>query len=116
MALPNAAPPKGIEHLRNLYEFDEEGETEAFLEERPFLVPLLEEARGHLATHFGPDVPARLDPVYYEDEDYRALFVRIGTKEPTRDAMDRLDAFFEGWWLDALPADRGFLHFDIDHR
>ena len=112
MALPRTTP--ALDRVRAAYEFSDEDEVTARLEEYPFLIPLLEEARGYLAKHFGPDAPVRIDPASDITGEDRSLFARVATDLPPRQALDRLNDFDEEWWLDALSASRNLLHFDVE--
>lgn len=118
MALLTTAARNDLTRVRAAYAFSDEDTVTARLEESPFLIPLLEEARGRLAAHFGADAPVRIDPAFNLEEldpDLwdRSLFARVETDLPPHDALARLGDFEEEWWLDAGSASRNLLHFDI---
>ena len=113
MALPKATTT-ALDRVRAAYEFSDEDEVTARLEEYPFLIPLLEAARGYLAKHFGPDAPARIDLAFDPTGEDRSLFVRVATGLPPADALDRWDAFEDDWWLEAGDASQNLLHFDVE--
>ena len=115
MALPKTATRNDLARVRAAYAFEDEDEVTAFLEEHPFLIPLLEEARGPLTVSFGVDTPIRLavwlDP---ENEEDRALFARAETGTlPVRESLARLWEFYDAWWRDMLPVARDLLRFDV---
>ena len=112
MALRKTTP--ALDRVRAAYEFSDEREITARLEEYPFLIPLLEEARGYLAKHFGPDAPVRIDLAFDPAGEDRSLFARVVTDLPPREALDRWDAFEEEWWLEAGRASQNLLHFDVE--
>jgi hypothetical protein len=96
MALPKTTPT-ALDRVRATYEFSDEDEVTARLEEYPFLIPLLEEARGYLAKHFGPDAPVRIDMAFDPTGEDRSLFARVVTDLPPREALDRWNDFEEEW-------------------
>ena len=114
MALPKAETRVDLSNVRAAYEFADVDEVTARLQEYPFLVPLLEEARGRLAAHFGPDAPVRIDLAFDPEERDRSLFARVLTDLPVDEALDQLDEFDEEWWLEAGRASQHLLHFDIE--
>jgi hypothetical protein len=113
MALPKTTTTD-LDRIRAVYEFEDEREVTARLEDFPFLVPLLLEARGRLAAHFGPDAPVRIDLACDPEGVDRSLFARVLTDLEPEDALDRLDAFGEDWWLEAGRASHNLLHFDVE--
>ena len=114
MALPKVATGVDLSNVRAGYTFADEDVVSARLEEYPFLVPLLEEARGRLTAHFGPNAPVRIDPAFDPEGEDRALYVRVATGLPPRDALDRWNAFEDDWWLEAGRASQNLLHFDVE--
>ena len=116
MALPKTQTPTDLDRVRAVYDFADEDEVTARLEEHPFLVPLLLEARGRLSAHFGPEAPVRIDLAFDPTGEDRSLFARVVTDLPPREALDRLNAFAEEWWLDAGSRSKAweFLHFDVE--
>jgi hypothetical protein len=125
-APPKPATPTDLDRVRAAYDFADEAEVTARLAEHPCLIPLLLEARGRLAAHFGPEAPVRidlafnlqgLDPEFWD----RSMFARVITDLPPREALDRLDDFVKEWWLDAGSTACGagskaweWLHFDVE--
>lgn len=73
-----------------------------FIEKNSFLFPLLIEAQNQIKKHF-PDAPLKLDIIYDPEEPSATqLVVRVGvTMEPV-EAVERLDALDNEWWLDNM--------------
>lgn len=113
MARKYKNPPVIMEILNRLYTITCYPAIQRFLEERGFLVPLLEEAYGQLQTYF-PETPLFLnvfsDPEAGRDApggDTEQLALSIVTKLDVDEAMARLELFDRNWWLDALPRSHG---------
>jgi hypothetical protein len=78
-------------------------EVEKYLDENPFLVPLLAEAGRILPRHF-PDATLRLEVVIDpEVPNEKQLVLSIAPRLPAPEALAVLRRFDEGWWLDRLP-------------
>lgn len=95
------------------------GEDESvarFVREHRLLEPLLHGLRHEVDARFGPGTPVRLDVVTDPEEGDVALFARIGAKLPVDEAVRRLDAFVDAWWLGRLPQADGLLHLDVHGR
>src|SRR5579864_4905737 len=63
-ARPQARPPVpsdvSYSSIENLYIFEDANEVTSFLEENPFLIPLLQEAHTHIKEYF-PDSDVMLE-------------------------------------------------------
>ena len=81
--------------------------VESFLDQHPFLRPLVAEAHRHASRYF-PDSEHRLrvteDP---EGMGATQLVLSIGTREDAATAMARLDRLDAEWWLDASLRAKG---------
>ena len=103
-----------IERLERLYTFRDYVSVSRFLRENSFLLDLLLEAHEEIRGYFGSRVQVGLevftDP---EADDSQQLVALIRTNLPLQEEVDLLDAFYEGWWLDALPKARFKLHIDL---
>jgi len=86
-----------------------------FLRQHRHLAPLLRDVRREVDAHFGPGTPVLLELATDPEEGDMALFALIRTKLSVDDALDRLDALFDAWWLDNLPRAQGLLHLDVGH-
>ena len=94
--------PQSIEDLTSLYAFRGTEEVVRFLNAYPHVIPLLIEARPHIVRHFGPETPVMLEVVPDResgDEEDDELFALIQTELPPEEAMPRLDAIRNDWWL-----------------
>ncbi|MBC7250165.1 MAG: hypothetical protein H5T62_07760 [Anaerolineae bacterium] len=102
--------------LERLYVFKERKEVTSFLEECPFLIPLLLEAHYEIEQHFSPSqvfLEVITDP---EETNSTQLLASIATGLDPDEALDRLERFDEEWWLDALAGARGKLCIDVEFR
>ena len=117
MARPNAPTitDPDLTQVRAAYAFADDREVTEFLREHPFLIPLLEAARGPLAEHFGAETPVRLevrlDPV--SEEDRALIAVADATRLSPDEAVARLGAFWNQWQPDDPPRWWKYLRFDI---
>lgn len=87
-----------------------------FVQAHRHLRPLLHGLRREVDARFGPGTPVRLDLVTDPEEGDVALFARIGTALPVDEAVRRLDALVDGWWLGRSPRVRGLIHLDVHGR
>lgn len=108
--------PVLTEKLAELYQFREEKEVERFLEENPYLIPLLIEARDQIAKYFGPETPVGLEVFHdWEDEeDEGELFALIQSKLPFEEACKRREKFTREWWLPNDARGRYRLNIDLE--
>lgn len=105
--------PEYVDLVRRGYDIRDYPAVSTFIQQHPYLVPLLLEARYQIDLYFSSWVPVLLEVVTDPEEGDRALFARIQTNLAPDSALRRLTMFWEGWWLDALPQAHGALHFDI---
>jgi hypothetical protein len=102
--------------LERLYTFRKREEVLWFLERYPFLVSLLLEAHYEIEKYFSHSqicLEVVTDPEAMDD--YQ-LAVFIVTKLGPDEAVDRLEQFDEGWWLDVLDQAQGMLCIDVEFR
>src|SRR5579859_7286475 len=89
-------------NLENLYIFREANEVTSFLQENPFLLPLLQDARIQIKRYF-PDsdvvLEVVIDPEIMGDKELVAFIVVEKNAEEASQALDRFD---EEWWMNAL--------------
>jgi len=93
-------PRSVLRELRRDYQITDEEEILAFLERYPAVAPLLHDVRSKIRKFFGED-PVRLEMFYDPEwpEDGPKLVVNIQTHYASREALDRLHQFNEGWWI-----------------
>lgn len=105
-----------IEPLSRLYEFRESGAVAAFLDEHPFLLELLTEARERIREHFGQDSTVSLevlaDP---EAQENRELVAYVQTRLAPNDAWECLRCLDQSWWLGACSRARGLLTIHVEY-
>lgn len=84
-----------------------------FLERHRFLHPLLKEARWQINKYFS-NVTASLRIYNYHDEPREEeLVVYIHTSACVTEAMEKLEALLQGWWIDNLDRAEGRMGFDL---
>jgi len=115
-ALPSASSDAFHSNIENLYLFRDANEVRSFLEENPFLIPLLQEAHIHIKEYF-PDSDVVLevvtDPEIMGEKELVASIVVEQNVEEACETLDRLD---EEWWLDTLDTAQGQLHIGLEFR
>jgi hypothetical protein len=95
--------------IEQLYILRRRAEVIGFLKAYPFLVPLLLEAYGKIAQHFGPS-PVFLEVVTDPEAiDDRQLVAFIRTDLDPIEALASLDRFDKSWWLEASHRSQGKL-------
>jgi len=105
-----------IDRLRQRYQFRDHAAVKDYLGDNPSLPGLLERAHDKIAEHFGSDVHAVLDLVKgFEADDDKRLFVFVQTDLDVDEALDRLDALYEQWWIKALSAVQPKLSIDVEY-
>lgn len=115
MALQQAALD-GLGEVERRYVFEEPEELRTFLEQHPYLIPLLAEARTPIARLFGPTATVRLELLIDPDSsgpESDALYGIIHSSLDVDAALDALQAFGDQWWLEEIPRAHGYLGFDI---
>ncbi|HXF05947.1 MAG TPA: hypothetical protein VNM72_11105 [Blastocatellia bacterium] len=104
-----------LQSLSQLYTFRRSEEVAEFLQEHPFLVPLLREAHGKIAEYFGPSPDVVLEVVTDpEAENDRELFAFIRISLPPDEALSKLDRLDQEWWLDASDRAENQLCIDVE--
>lgn len=111
IATPNISQ-SDIESLERLYTSREQTEVLQFIEQYPFLVPLLLEIHPHIRHHF-PDSPLFLEYVPDPEIDDPQLVVYIVTGLEPEEALDRLDLFDE-WWEEVENRGQGKMFINLD--
>jgi len=105
-----------INGLGEWYDFRDYAAVRGYLRDHPSLCDVLEEAREKIARFFGPDVDLILDLVTgFEADDDKRLFVFVQTDLAVNEALDRLDALYEQWWIDALSRVSPKLSIDVEY-
>ena len=100
-ALPSGSSNAFYPNLENLYIFRDADDVTSFLEENPFLIPLLQEGYTHIKKYF-PDSDVFLkvmhDPEFIGQ---KQLIAFIAVKLTAEEASQALDLFDEEWGLEA---------------
>jgi len=101
--------------LEEAFTGGEREDVRRFLACDPDLQFLLGDAREALCESFGSGCERALSVVSDPDADGREqLVLSIRTELPASEAMARLDAFDNHWWLSAVPRARGRLVILLD--
>lgn len=105
-----------IQALEQIYKFRNRDAVRAFLMEDPSATRLLSEAYGRIRKYF-PDSEIFMEVV--TDPDFlceKELVVSIVTDLSPREAIKRLDAFDEDWWLDASDRSRASICIKVEYK
>jgi hypothetical protein len=104
-----------LAQLQQSYTFRDSAAVLRFLEENPFLVPVLLEAPAWIAGYFAAPklyLAILADP---ETGDENQLVLSIVINVPPDQALDQLQQFDEGWWLDVVSRTSGKLCIDVEY-
>lgn len=114
--LPPSSSDASYPNIENLYLFREANEVQGFLEENPFLVPLLQEARIHIKEYF-PDSDVVLEVITDpEIMGEKELVASIVAGQNVEEACETLKQLNEDWWLDTLDRAEDQLHIGLEFR
>ncbi|MHB8411281.1 MAG: hypothetical protein ACYDDI_04960 [Candidatus Acidiferrales bacterium] len=105
--------------LRRLsfYEVEDEAKVCQFLNRSPELIDLLLEARIRVEQLFGSKPLVILRVVEEPDSPNESeLFATVITGLPADEALRRLNAFDDEWWIDNCRKALGKLNFDVERR
>ena len=92
------------------------GAVARFLFMSPQLGSILMELPYEAGNHFGSPPTVMLDVACDDEAPKRCrLYATIVTALSSADALARLDALYESWWLDRLPSVAGKLNLGIRH-
>src|SRR5579864_4182961 len=92
-----ASPGAFYPNLENFYIFRDANEVTSFLEENPFLAPLLVESYPYIKKHF-PNADVFLEVVHDpEMVGYTQLVAFIAVKQTAEEASQALDRLDEEW-------------------
>lgn len=93
---------KERQQLESLYTFREPETVVQYLEENPYLVPLLLEAPAHIHTVF-PGAPLYLEVLTDPEEGYTILWASYGVREyEAEEIINKEEQFDYNWSLNAL--------------
>ena len=102
--------------LAEVYHLRREKEVESFLQENPYLAPLLIEAHEHIEAQFGEEAPVVLEVLHDpEAENGAQLFALIQTKLPGEEARMRRAQLYKEWWLQNSLRACCQLHIDLEY-
>src|SRR5579859_7803164 len=101
-ARPSASSDAFYPNIGNLYIFRETNVVISFLEENPFLMPLLQEAYTQTKEYF-PDSDLALEVINSSEAiGEEQLFVFIVVKGNAEEASQEIDHLDQEWWLDNM--------------
>ena len=109
------------EALKQLYSFDERNDEpvkiEAYLEQYPFLIPLLHEAYPKIRQYF-PDADLYLEVFRFYDTggDEIQMFAKIAPTCEPEESVQVLNRFDHEWWYEASERAQGKLEFTVEYR
>jgi hypothetical protein len=108
--------PGDLAQIEQAYILAERDEVIQWLEQYPFLVPLLLEARDKLRTYFADAEVSLAVVVDPEMIGYSQLVAFIIPKAAPDDAVDQLEQFDQAWWLDNGEQAQDKLEFIVTYR
>jgi len=95
--------------IEGLYSLKGKAAVIQFLDEYPFLIPLLlVEARKNIRAHF-PHSKVSLEVIVDPEAEDDQLLASVSTTLDADDAYRRLKEFDRAWWLDAMEQSQGLL-------
>jgi hypothetical protein len=104
-----------IVKLDRIYSFRMPDEIKSFLLVHPTIISVLDEARSVLEKFFGESVRVSLEIISDpEASDHRQLFGYINAELSPEDALSRLDAFDNAWFLKQLNLVGGLFNFNLE--
>lgn len=97
--------------LNDMYEIDPKdwAKIQAFLEQHPFLYPIVNEAKGHIASVFGREAKVCLELEHDPEEGWDELFIVVKSKCSAEEAIRLEGQLMEEWFLDRMKNTRGKL-------
>ncbi|MCI0488466.1 MAG: hypothetical protein L0229_17905 [Blastocatellia bacterium] len=100
---------RALETIERLFRLRNEAQVGMFINESPFLIPILLKASGKLASYF-PLSQLILEVAPDPDEEGESeLVLYITTELPPQEAHARLKQFDYDWWLGVVKTARGRL-------
>lgn len=105
----------GIGEIEARYSLRDAPTVRQYLRDYPEVIEVLIEARPHLEEHFGTEVRVSLEVINDpEAAEIKELFAYIATDLSADEAVMRLDAFDEGWFLHYVDRVAGRLNFNLE--
>jgi hypothetical protein len=102
--------------LEELFALRRPEEVREFLQDHPFLLPLLREGHGQIRQCF-PSDPLFLQVVFDpEDAGGAHLVAFISSDQPPAIAFAQLRKLDAGWWLDAMDRAQGKFLINLEFR
>jgi hypothetical protein len=119
MSIRTAATPiaaRDLKQIEQYYQLPRREEVIQWLEQYPVLVPLLLEAHNKIGEYFA-DAQVSLEVVPDPEViGYSQLIAFIITGAEPDEAIDQLERFDEGWWLDKGEPAQDKLEFIVAYR
>jgi len=104
-----------LDRLREHYDAEDWDEVSDFLSHHSALPPLLMDAYPRLNSAFGEGSSIHLRLVAgYEEDEPALLFADIATMADPMLALAQMNHFEDDWWLGAMAAAEGLLHFSVE--
>lgn len=109
-------PIRRIEELAEVYKFRRPNEVYAFLSEEQSAVSLISDAKRVIREYFPKDeifMEVLADP---NSPNEKELLISISTSLPPEEAISRLDAFDDNWWLCASTSSTADICIKVEYR
>ena len=99
------------------YAVPETPSARRFLDENPYLVPLLDEAKARILDYFpDPEITLSVESDNEVNIQGEQLAMLIGTTLSPEDALEKLKRLDKDWWLDKVAQARGKLVINVEFR
>ena len=100
-----------FDELNGKYEIapTERARIQAFLEEHPFLYPIVKEAKEHIASVFGHEARVCLELEHDPEEGWDELFVVVRSRCSAEEAIRLENKLMDEWFLDRMNDTKGKL-------
>lgn len=100
-ATPEQQSMVTMSQVESLYDMRDRG-AKRLLSANPDLIPELVDVAKAVSRYFGLDARLALESVVDPEDDvpHEELFAVISTTMAPRQALERLNAFDRGWWLE----------------
>lgn len=94
-----AKQQNALREIKKSFVFRDDDVVAEFLRSHRTVPQLLQEARSQLVKFFGQDAVFGLK-VLTEEDGSRELYIVAEWSGPAREAMNALDRFIDGWWIE----------------
>lgn len=99
--LAEATPDQGLDGILESFELRNAADVKQYLQNYPFLLPLLNEAQAQVARFFSLQTKPILEVSHDPSDGTEQLFLVIPTQLKAEDAYEQMEGLDAEWWLAA---------------